>query len=95
MPKPNLSSSLRRAGSTMQDFDRLPPELRAWLAQAALPWSVRSVRKLWAQAKRHHPTPDAALRHLTQLEIRALQRDAPQIWGPARATSSCEKYSRG
>jgi hypothetical protein len=93
--KANLSSSLRRRGSTMQDYDRLPPELRAWLAQAALPWSVRSVRKLWAQAKRRHPTADAALRHLTQLETRALHRDAPQVWGNPPPALSCEKYSRG
>ena len=91
----NLASSLRRRASTMHDYDRLPPELRAWLAQAALPWSVTSVRKLWAQAKRRHPTPDAALRHLTQVEQRALYRDAPHIWGTLPPASSCEKYSRG
>jgi hypothetical protein len=93
--KANLASSLRRRASTMQDYDRLPPELRAWLAQAALPWSVTSVRKLWAQAKRRYPSPDAALRHLTQVEQRALSRDAPQIWGKIHQSSSCEKYSRG
>ncbi len=85
MPKPNLASSLRRRSSTMQEYDRLPPELRAWLAQAALPWSVASVRKLWAAAKRQAPTPDAALQRLTDLEQRALNRDAPQIWGATRS----------
>lgn len=40
----NLRSSLKRRsrqGDAMARFDRLPPDLRRWLAQAALPWSPR------------------------------------------------------
>ena len=48
MPKttlrqPNCRSSLaarRRTQDPMAAYDRLPPELRGWLAQAALPWSA-------------------------------------------------------
>ena len=76
----NLNSRLRKRSSSMQDYDRLPPELRAWLAQAALPWSVASVRKVWARTRRD---PQAALARLRDLEARNLHRDAPQIWGPA------------
>ena len=28
----------RRSEDPMRDYDRLPPELRAWLAEAVLPW---------------------------------------------------------
>ncbi len=34
----------------MRDFDRLPPELRAWLAQATLPWSPQSAKRIWQRA---------------------------------------------
>ncbi|MFN4058866.1 MAG: DUF6525 family protein [Roseinatronobacter sp.] len=78
----NVNSSLRRRPSSMAEFDRLPPELRAWLAQAALPWSVPSVRKLWSRARRRH-SPQAALAYLSSLEARALTRDAQQIWNGA------------
>ena len=37
----NLVTSLRRRRRScpITQYDRLPPELRHWLAQAALPWS--------------------------------------------------------
>jgi hypothetical protein len=78
----NVNSSLRRRPSSMAEFDRLPPDLRAWLAQAALPWSVRSVRKLWHSAQRRYGA-QGALRYLSDLEARALTRDAPRIWDGA------------
>ncbi|WP_276617454.1 DUF6525 family protein [Qingshengfaniella alkalisoli] len=37
----------RRRANSMASFDGLPPELRRWLAQAALPWSAHSARRLW------------------------------------------------
>lgn len=50
----NLRSSLKRkarGGCKMAAFDRLPPPLRHWLAQeAVLPWSPRSVLKVWQRA---------------------------------------------
>jgi hypothetical protein len=79
----NLQSSLKRRPSSMAEYDRLPPELRAWLAQAALPWSVRSVRKLWSQARATRRGPADVLAYLSAVERRALARDAPVIWGPA------------
>lgn len=91
----NVNSSLRRRPSRMTDYDRLPPELRHWLAHAALPWSVTSVRKLWTKAQSASKDPNAALAYLSQIEARALDRDAPQIWGASRPTLSCSKYSRG
>jgi hypothetical protein len=78
----NLRSTARTRHSPMQAYDSLPPELRAWLAQAALPWSVASVRKLWAQERARRRCAASALARLSQLEARALQREAPDIWGP-------------
>jgi hypothetical protein len=34
----------------MASYDRLPRDLRLWLAEAALPWSARSVLRLWQRA---------------------------------------------
>jgi hypothetical protein len=87
----NCTTSLRRRPSGMTEYDRLPAPLRAWLAQAALPWSIRSVRRIWA---RHRNCQDA-LRALAQIEAASLRRDAPQIWGETYPTFSCRKYSQG
>ncbi len=42
----------RRQGDPMAEFDRLPPALRRWLAEAALPWSPRSAARAWTRARR-------------------------------------------
>lgn len=64
----------RARGNPMADYDRLPPELRAWLRQAALPWSVRSARRAWAQALgRCGGDPEAARQQLSRIEARQLQ----------------------
>lgn len=39
-----------RAARGLDAYDRLPAPLRHWLAQAALPWSVRSAQRLWQRA---------------------------------------------
>ena len=49
----NLRSGLprrARAARGLEAYDRLPAPLRHWLAQAALPWSVRSARRIWQRA---------------------------------------------
>ena len=80
----NVVSSLRRrAGVPMTRFDRLPPELRAWLKCAALPWSVRAVERIWERALREaQGDRAAALARLDAAEQAALTRDAARIWGP-------------
>lgn len=69
----NLATSLpkrwRKGG--MAAYDRLPPPLRAWLAQAALPWSPHSALKIWRRAG----DPHAALARLTAAEAAMLARD--------------------
>ena len=37
----------RRNADSMRDFDRLPPELRAWLAGAVLPWLYHLAPKIF------------------------------------------------
>lgn len=66
----------------MAQFDRLPPDLRQWLATALLPWSVHSVLKHWnAALQRAQGNTDQARAALSQLEARCIARDAAHIWG--------------
>lgn len=73
----------------MKDYDRLPPDLRAWLAEAALPWSAQSALRLWQQ---HLRAARGDTRHaraaLDRAEARAVARDAAQIWGPTHPAAS-------
>jgi hypothetical protein len=82
----NLSTSLRRKpqADPMREFDTLPPVLRRWLSEARLPWSPRSVRKVWERAlARHAGDPAAALASLDRAERKTLKRDVPKVWGRA------------
>lgn len=71
-----------RSRDPMQDYDRLPPELRAWLARAALPWRPGSVQKLFARALAQTGDRARALARLDAAERRLVARDAAAIWGP-------------
>lgn len=66
------AASLRRrwrAGDPMAQYDRLPPELRHWLAAAHLPWSPRSAARAYAAAlTASHGDKPSALARLTALE---------------------------
>lgn len=67
----------RHRGDPMQRFDRLPPALRRWLAQAALPWSPRSAQRAWQRSLTlSGGDPDAALARMTEIERKQLARDA-------------------
>lgn len=94
MARRNLATSLRRrrCPHPMMYYDRLPAELRLWLAGAALPWSPRSALKLWQRFERECRGDAVAMRRrLDQAEARMLARDAPRIWGmgypPAEVTA--------
>lgn len=66
----------------MAAFDQLPPDIRAWLGQAHLPWLERSVLKLWNKALRKHGGDvDAAKGFLDACEAAKLKKDAPIVWG--------------
>ncbi len=82
----NLSTSLKRRsrGRAMDRYDRLPPDLRRWLAGAALPWSPCSVLRLWRRFRRECAgDADAIRRRMDLAEARMLARDAPGIRGAA------------
>ena len=65
----------------MAQFDRLPPDLRQWLATAILPWSVHSVLRHWKTAM-HSANGDAdhARALMSQIEARCIARDALLVW---------------
>ncbi|TCO73270.1 DUF6525 family protein [Rhodovulum euryhalinum] len=71
----------RRATDPMRDYDRLPLELRTWLAQAARPWSPISVRRAFARALAAKGDRAQALAELDRLEAHRIARDALGLWG--------------
>lgn len=73
----------RRQTDPMREYDALPPELRQWLASANLPWSPRSVRRLWQKALQTHGDRQRAIASLQKSESRAIARDARRVWGAA------------
>lgn len=83
----NLRSTFkrrRRDACPMAAYDRLPSDLRAWLADAALPWSAQSALRLWRKALAACNGDAAeARRQLGRIEGRQLCRDARRIWGEA------------
>ncbi|WP_137112987.1 DUF6525 family protein [Rhodobacter sp. SY28-1] len=81
----NLASPRARWRKTnpMAAHDRLPPDLRAWAAGAALPWSTTSLLRIWQRALRDTGCPKQAIARLTQAEAKTLLRDAAVVWGPA------------
>ncbi len=61
----------------MAAFDRLPAPLRAWLAEARLPWSPASAHRAWRRAMwKNLGRTKAALAHMDALEEERLARDA-------------------
>ena len=65
----------RRFGDPMDAFDGLPAPVRQWVAQAALPWSPASVRRIWSKSRAKGLSDAEALLSLAQAEARTLARD--------------------
>jgi hypothetical protein len=79
----NTSLKLRRRNeNSMREFDRLPAELRAWLATAVLPWRPRSVRRAFDKALAETGDRAFALSRLNALQGCRVARDAAAVWGP-------------
>lgn len=72
---------LRRRKDPMRDFDRLPSELRAWLRQAALPWSPVSAHRVFARVLAITGDRQQALAELDRRASRKVARDAAVVWG--------------
>ncbi|KEP70676.1 hypothetical protein DL1_16385 [Thioclava dalianensis] len=85
----NLDCSLRRTcrrSDPMAEFDRLPAPARAWAQRAVLPWSARSIRRIWARALSETRSEEAALARLARAEARTLAREAaPNRIGEVRS----------
>lgn len=64
----------QRATDPMRVYDGLPPELRAWIADAALPWSPLSCLRLWRRALREEGCARAARARLDRAEAARLVR---------------------
>lgn len=65
----------------MREFDRLPAELRAWLATAALPWRPGSAQRTFARALARTRDTACALRELDRIEARLIAKDVRKVWG--------------
>jgi len=71
----------RRARHPMQDYDRLPPQLRAWVSEAMLPWRAVTVQRAYDKALSRVGTHDRALRELDRIQRNLVAKDAVRIWG--------------
>lgn len=59
----------------MRAYDALPRPLRLWMAQAALPWSPVSCRRIWISGRAEGASQDAILDRLDRAERTTLSRD--------------------
>lgn len=66
----------KREGDPMRAFDALPPPLRRWLSEAALPWSPASCKRIWLRARSRGESVDMVLARLDRAESRSLTKDA-------------------
>ena len=66
----------RRQVDPMREFDRLPPQLRTWLAQAALPWRPKSVQRAYQKALARTGDHGSAIAELERLQVQQLEKDA-------------------
>ena len=67
----------RRNSDPMRAFDALPAPLRRWMAEAALPWSPASCRRIWSRARKRGEDVEAVLDRLTRAEAACLARETP------------------
>lgn len=73
----------RRRGDPMAAYDAAPAPLRAWMAQAALPWSPASCLALWRRARGEGEDVAGALARLDRAERATLARATrPPALGP-------------
>jgi hypothetical protein len=77
----------RRSGDPMRAFDALPMPLRRWLAEAALPWSPASCRRVWEKARRKSLSMQDTLRLLSRAEFNTLARDRQHAISHVLSTS--------
>lgn len=67
----------RRRTDPLQVYDGLPAPLRRWLAEAALPWSPASAKRIWTRARARGLSREEALECLARAEAQTLAREKP------------------
>lgn len=75
----------RRREDPMKEFDMLPPLLRSWLANAALPWRPRSVRRAYVRALSRTGNAQGALQELDRLQAKQLAKEESRYGCPGNA----------
>lgn len=65
----------RRNSDPMRAYDALPAPLRRWMAEAALPWSPTSCRRIWVRARERGENIEDVLDRLSRAEAACLARD--------------------
>ena len=73
--------SKRRTRNPMAEYDRLPAELRSWVATAILPWRAGSVQAAYDKAMARTGDPRLALHELDRLQRTLVAKDSRQVWG--------------
>lgn len=58
----------RRNENPILDYDRLPKELRKWIANAELPWRPKSVLKAYERAYSRTGNSKKAMNELTRIQ---------------------------
>ena len=71
----------RRNENPLLDYDRLPRDLRTWVANAELPWRPRSVLKAYERAFSKTGDRNKAMNELNNIQHRLVAKDAIVIWG--------------
>lgn len=72
----------RRTEDPMRAFDALPPPPCRWLAEAALPWSPASCRRIWRRARAEGASVEAILARLDSAQEKTLDRDGSTLLIP-------------
>ena len=73
--KTKLTNRQRRKDS-LREFESLQRKLREWLRNAILPWSPKSVRRVYHRAFSNTGNIDTALAELERIQERQLAKDA-------------------
>lgn len=78
----------RHNRNRMSEFDRLPAELRIWVAGAVLPWRAGSVKSAYDKALSRHGDKQRALQELDALQAALVAKDASRVWGQDHPNAS-------
>ena len=79
---------LRRLANPMQEFDKLPVELRNWLTTAALPWAPKSALNVYRNAVSKTGRRDEAVGELNRIQSQLLKKDCRKVWGETHPSAA-------